>query len=89
MKFRLTLSKSITIDTDEQTPKLGGVWAEQLLEVLRDDDPNAQIDTSSVDEQTGAIVQLIEDDTEAALADLEILPTDIKVEILDANGEPK
>lgn len=93
MKFRLTLSKSIVIDTSEK-PKphslvenattycLGEAWAEQILEALRDDNPEAQIDTSDVDSQTGAIVRCIEDDVAMTIDDFAIDPSDIKVEIL-------
>lgn len=87
MKFKLTISKSIVIDTEELTKgdlefTVGAAWKEQILELLRADTPDEQIHTADPDELLGAIVQIIDEDVEATVDDFEISGTDIQIEIL-------
>lgn len=89
MKIRLTLQKTLTIDLDDPDPKsIGEGWKEQILEALRDERPDAQIETVEVDELVGAIISVIDTDLSITIDDFELVPSDIKVEVLDQNGAP-
>lgn len=88
-KFRLSLTKSIEIDLFDPDPQsIGAGWAEQTLEALRDDNPSAQIDTSDIDELTGALLRVLAEDISIAISDLDITKDDFTIEVLPKQ-EPK
>lgn len=82
--FTLSITKTITIDLSDTDPQsLGRGWAEQVLEALRDEEPEQQIDTADIDTLTGAIKTVIEWDIENTVTDFDIQPDDIKVVVLE------
>lgn len=81
-KIRLTIARTLDINLADPPEEIGAGWAEQILEALRDDDPHAQIETTDHDSLVGAVVRCIEADVTMTLADFDITPADIGVEIL-------